>query len=442
MERLGIPTAPLITQRFVELVRTIAFKKGMPNLNQRFTFTPHPVATRTREECSKFVRGNDPVTGKPIVDEIIAALTKPLTAEDKKTGFVTRPPRSRLLEPDTPTNLAQLFYKNGWTDGLPIVIPTEERVAEMLKGTSHSKNENVGTMRPSPPHEAWEFDVEMVATNAVMAGAKPEHLPVILALASTGTTSLFSSTTSFARMVIVNGPIREQIKMNAEIGAMGPFNESNAVIGRAWTLISKNLGGGGTPGETYLGSQGNNLNYNNVCFPEREDALPAGWNPLHVQKGYKAGDSVVHTLSGWSLINGGGWIKPRNKHIQQMLTGLFQSGGNGSRAIVLLDPIGAKDCHDEEGFETKEKLSEHLKKNASSPAASIFRRPGDMLQKAKEGVEPFATWLKYPEGTFVPVSPFRSEDPIEILVVGGATNALMMVGDFSYVASASVDKWR
>lgn len=388
------------------------------------------------------MRGNDPVTGKPIVDEIIAALTKPLTAEDKKTGFVTRPPRSRLLEADTPTNLAQLFNKNGWTDGLPIVLPTEERVAEMLKGTSHSKNENVGTMRPSPPHEAWEFDVEMVATNAVMAGAKPEHLPVILALASTGTTSLFSSTTSFARMMIVNGPIREQIKMNAEIGAMGPFNESNAVIGRAWTLISKNLGGGGTPGETYLGSQGNNLNYNNVCFPEREDALPAGWNPLHVQKGYKAGDSVVHTLSGWSLINGGGWIKPRNKHIQQMLTGLFQSGGNGSRAIVLLDPIGAKDCHDEEGFDTKEKLSEHLKKNASSPAASIFRRPGDMLQKAKEGVEPFATWLKYPEGTFVPVSPFRSEDPIEILVVGGATNALMMVGDFSYVASASVDKWR
>ena len=388
------------------------------------------------------MRGNDPVTGKPIVDEIIAALTKPLTAEDKKTGFMTRPPRSRLLEPDTPTNLAQLFYENGWTDGLPIVLPTEERVAEMLKGTSHDKNENVGTMRPSPPHEAWEFDVEMVATNAVMAGAKPEHLPVILALASTGTTSLFTSTTSFARMVVVNGPIREQIDMNAEIGAMGPWNESNAVIGRAWTLISKNLGGSGTPGETYLGSQGNNLNYNNVCFPEREDALPAGWNPLHVQKGFKAGDSVVSTFSGWSLINGGGWIKPRHKHIQQMLTGLFQSGVGGGSAMVLLDPIGAKDCHDEEGFETKEKLSEHLKKNGTSPAASYFRRRGDDLKKAKEGVEPFATWLKLPEGSFVPVSPFGPKNPIEILVVGGATNALMMVGDFSYVASASVDKWR
>ena len=388
------------------------------------------------------MRGNDPVTGKPIVDEIIAALTKPLSAEDKKTGFMTRPPRSRLLEPDTPTNLAQLFYENGWTDGLPIVLPTEERVAEMLKGTSHDKNEIVGTMRPSPPHEAWEFDVEMVATNAVMAGAKPQHLPVILALASTGTTSLFTSTTSFARMVIVNGPIREQIKMNAEIGAMGPWNESNAVIGRAWTLISKNLGGGGTPGETYLGSQGNNLNYNNVCFPEREDALPAGWNPLHVQKGYKAGDSVVSTFSGWSLINGGGWIRPRHVHIQQMLTGLFQSGVGGGSAMVLLDPIGAKDCHDEEGFETKEKLSEHLKKNGTSPAASYFRRRGDDLKKAKEGVEPFATWLKLPAGSFVPVSPFGPKNPIEILVVGGATNALMMVGDFSYVASASVDKWR
>jgi hypothetical protein len=441
VERLGIPTAPVITQRFEELVKTIAYKKGMPN--QRLVFVPHPVAGRPPELCRRYMEGNDPVTKKPIVEELFAALTKPLTLEEKKTGFLERPPRPRLLAPDTAENLQRLFAKNGWTDGIPVVIPTEERVALMLKNTSHKPDEVVGTMRPSPPHEAWEFTVEMVATNAVMAGAKPEYLPVILALASTGVTSLFSSTTSFARMVVINGPIREQINMNSGIGAMGPFNEANATIGRAWTLISKNLGGGGTPGETYLGSQGNNLNYNNICFAEKEEALPAGWNPLHVQKGHKAGESYVSTLTGWSIINYGGFALPHHQFIKRMLTGLLGSGtGSGSQATLLLDPIAARDLRNDEGFDTKEKLSEWLMKNGTSPAQQYWTRHADELKKGKEGIEPFASWLKYPEDAFLPVSNFRPETPIEIIVVGGETNAFLMAGDFRYVSGASVDNWR
>jgi hypothetical protein len=143
--------------------------------NQRFTFVPHPVAGRAPELCHKYMEGNDPVTGKPIVQELVAALTKPLSAEEKKTGFLVRPPQPRLLEPDTPSNLTRLFQESGWTDGLPILLPTEEKVAEMLKGTSHAPDEVVGTMRPSPPHEAWEFTVELVAANAVMAGIDRGH---------------------------------------------------------------------------------------------------------------------------------------------------------------------------------------------------------------------------------------------------------------------------
>jgi hypothetical protein len=117
-----------------------------------------------------------PILGKVIetfLDDMFKALTKPLTAEEKKTGFLMRDPQPRLLPPETPTNLVKLFEKNLWTDGLPIILPTEAKVAEMLKGTSHKPDEIVGTMRPSPPHEAWEFNVEMVAANAVMAGAGP-----------------------------------------------------------------------------------------------------------------------------------------------------------------------------------------------------------------------------------------------------------------------------
>jgi hypothetical protein len=436
-----VPTAPVVTQRFEELAKTIAFKKGMPN--QRITFVPHPVAGRAPELCRQYMEGNDPVTGAPIVEELLAALAKPLNAEEKKTGFVTRPPRSRLLESDTPSNLARLFHESGWTDGLPVILPTEEKVDEMLKGTSHAPDETVGTMRPSSPHEAWEFTVEMVAANAVMAGAKPEYLPVILALASTGVTSLFSSTTSFARMVVVNGPIREEIGMNSGIGAMGPFNEANSTIGRAWTLISKNLGGGGTPGETYLGSQGNNLNYNNLCFAEREELLPPGWNPLHVQKGYKSGDSIVSTFTGWSILDYGGFALPHNQFIRRMLTSFNYSGtGRGSQATLLLDPITARDLMDDEGFATKEAFSEWLQKNSLVPASRYWERRKDELQKAKEGIEPYATWLEYPEESFIPVSNFNPKTPVEIVVVGGETNAFLMAGDFRYVSGASVDNWR
>jgi hypothetical protein len=428
----------------------------------RFTFVPHPVAGKPADISHRYLLGNDPLTGKPIVDELVAALTRPLSDDDKKKGFLTRDPRPKMLQPDTAANLEKTFNDNLWTDGLPIVLPTEDKVAEMLKATSHKADETVGTMRPSPPHEAWEYTVEMVAANAVMAGAKPEYFPVILALASTGVTSLFTSTTSFARMVVLNGPIIQQINMNTGIGAMGPFNQANATIGRAWTLISKNLGGGGVPGETYLGSQGSNLNYNNLCFPETEDGLPAGWNPLHVQKGFKQSDSVVSTFTGWSISNYGGYINlPHNEIMKWQLQNFFTSGtGNNGSATFLIDPVVARDLKESQKFDTKEKLAEWLAQNATTPAWHYWARGEDQLKQAKSGVEPFASYLKLGEIASLPVSPFMGRpfaakaptqgkvpagpprSPIEIIVVGGGTNAFWVAGDFSYVSSASVDKWR
>jgi hypothetical protein len=451
VEKLGIPTAPVITSVFEDLVKTNAYKKGMPL--QRFTFVAHPVAGKPASECREYLKGNDPITGKPVMQEIIEALTKPLTEEEKKTGFIERPAPLRLVGPDTPENLQQLFLKNGWTDGLPIVLPTEEKVAEMLKGTSHKPDKVVATMRPSPPHEAWEYTVEKVAVNAVMAGAKPEYFPVILAIASTGITSLFTSTTSFARMVVINGPIRNEINMNSGIGALGPFNHANATIGRAWTLISRNLGGGGTPGSTYLGSQGNNFNYNNLCFAEKEENLPKGWNPLHVQKGFKPKESVVSMFSGWSIIDNGGF-KPYPYHEVMKHQSLafftsgtgncFKSGVPDSAALtLLLDPLVAKDLKEARGFNTKEELSQWLMKNTFKTAWAYWACRPDDLQKAKEGVEPYASWLKLPEGALVPEPVFFDpKKPIEIMVLGGQTNPFWQAGDFNYIGSASVDKWK
>jgi len=230
VEKMGIPTAPVITSRFEDLVKTVAYKAGMPK--ERFTFVPHPVGGKTAATLREYVLGKDPVTGRPVLESILEALSRPLSEDEKKTGSIERSV-SRLVKPDTEENLHRFFLESGWTDGLPIVLPTEARVAEMLKKTGHRPDEVIGKMRPTETQEYWNYTVEKVAVNAVMAGARPEYFPVILALAAAQETALHSSTSSFAAMVVVNGPIRKELGMNAEIGALGPWNRAHATIGRA-----------------------------------------------------------------------------------------------------------------------------------------------------------------------------------------------------------------
>jgi hypothetical protein len=452
---MGIPTVPIVTGRFQELAKAIAFKKGIPNM--RMVYTPHPVTDRSPEISRGYLLGKDPISGRPILEEIIAALTEPVSTEDRGTGYLPRDPRPRFLVPDTAKNLERYFYDNNFTDGLPVVLPTEEKVKEMLKATSHKPDELVGKMAASTPHEAWEYTVEMVAVNAVMSGAEPESFPAILALASTGATSLISSTSSYARMALFNGPIVEEIGMNSGVGAMGPFNRANATIGRCWTLISKNLGGSGTPGETYMGSQGTSLNYNNLCFPETEDGLPPGWQPFHVQKGFKPSDSVVSVFGGWSLSNIA-WYSPLPIYqvIRGWLEHFFSTGVSG--ATIIMDPTVAADVA-AVGFDSKQAFADYLIRNTGTPGWLYWQTRQRELQQAEKGIEPYASYLKLGKNDVVPVSRFtgeavmgvpvnpsvnfpRSSTPIEIIVMGGKTNTYWSGGDFSYAMSASIDKWR
>ncbi len=300
---MGIPTSPLVTVAFEQECKTNAAKRGMPRL--RLVFSPHPVWGKTPEELWGYMNGPDPATEKPMMQEIIGALTRPLTAADTKTGKETPSVGPPTFEPDTAKNLQEFYRNNGYTDYLPIIIPTEEAVDEMLKGTSHHPDEVVGKLAAGGGTEAfaaWTFTVKHAAINAVMAGAKPEHLPVILAIASSGYISLISSTNDLAYGALVNGPIRNKLNMNYGIGALGPFAHANAAIGRAWTLVSKNLGNAGIPGETYMGDMGNTLNYLNLTMAENEEASP--WEPFHVQHGFKKEENVVSMFSGLGVSAG------------------------------------------------------------------------------------------------------------------------------------------
>ena len=242
---------------------------------------------------------------------------------------------------------------------------------------------------------------------------------------------------------------------------MGPFNEANATIGRTWTLISKNLGNGGKPGINYMGTQGNNFNYNNVCFPENEEALPPGWNPLHVQKGFKRQESAVSVLAGTYLQQATAPEPPLKEQLfssaEHMSAVIRQFGSVGPyfnlKAMIMVEPLLAQDLVKYHGFDTKEKLIKWLKENTSMTAWEYWRIYPSDLKKAKAGTEPYASWLKLPEGALVPVPRFSlpkqpeipttiQPDPITLVVVGGGTNPWYFAGDFYYLISSSIDKWR
>jgi hypothetical protein len=243
----GVPTVALHTDKFDRVVRAVAAQNGMPGLRQ--AFVPQPVMGKTAAELRAYIDGRDPISRRPVMQEVIEGLTRPFADVERAAVEFDRS-TPRLVEPDTEEALHRLFLDRDWTDKLPIVLPTEARVAAMLAATRRRPDEVVGRMRPTHFREAWEYTVEKVAVNAVMAGAEPAYFPVILALAATGVSARGSSSSSLATIAVVNGPVRHEIGMNVGTGALGPHNHANATIGRAYGLLSQNLQGGSVPGLT------------------------------------------------------------------------------------------------------------------------------------------------------------------------------------------------
>ena len=261
--KYAVPTVAFHTHAFNAVTKSVVRVAGMPSLQQ--VYVPHPVQGKTPEQMRAYIEGNDPITGRPVMQEVLEGLTGSLSDEAAK-GVSFERSTPRLCEPATEDDLRRMFEENRWTDFLPIVLPTEERVAEMLRHTSHKPDEVVGHHAPTHVRESWGSTVEKIAVNAVMAGCRPEYFPVVLALAASGVSARGSSSSSMSCMVVVNGPIRNELGMNSGIGAMGPYNHANATIGRAFGLLSQNMQGGSVPGLSYMGSQGNGLTYNNVTF--------------------------------------------------------------------------------------------------------------------------------------------------------------------------------
>jgi hypothetical protein len=199
--------------------------------------------------------------------------------------------RARRVELADLEDEYEAMAERGWTDGLPVVPPTQRRVLAMLEGTSRAPDEIVAVVPP----DLVECSVEKVAINAVMAGCKPEHLPVVLAAVEAVCTDEFNmhgviaTTMGVAPVLIVNGPIRRALGMNSGVGVLAPGNRANSAIGRALMLVIRNVGGGRPGGvdRSTFGHPGK-LGF---CFPEDEEGSP--WEPFASDRGVAAGTNAV-----------------------------------------------------------------------------------------------------------------------------------------------------
>jgi hypothetical protein len=204
--------------------------------------------------------------------------------------------RARRVELASLEDEMEALFERGWTDGLPVVPPTERRVLAMLEGTKRAPDEVVAEVPP----DLAPCTVEKVAINAVMAGCRPEYLPVVIAAVEAACTDefnmhgLLATTMGVGPVIIVNGPIRRAIGLNSGRNVFGQGSRANLTIGRALQLVVRNVGGG-RPGEVDRATFGNPGKVS-FCFAEDEEGSP--WTPLSTDLGVEAGISTVTLFPG------------------------------------------------------------------------------------------------------------------------------------------------
>jgi len=396
-----------------------------------------PVWAKTREQLQRdVINGKNPLSGRNVMQEIVEKFTKPLTAEEKRTGEIKRD-----RGPDTYTGtreeLHKLFLDKRFTDFLPVVLPTKERVEEMLMGTSHDPDEIVGKMAPTPGgyFEYWTFTVRDVAVSAVMAGCKPEYLPVLLAIVSPDPRSGVSqeaisiSDNGFMSAVVINGNIRDEIGLNYDVGAVGPFAHANTTIGRAYSLTSINVGNGGKVGTTYMGVIGNHGNLINMVIAENEEKSP--FKPFSVRQGFKKGENVVSLFTGWGILSAANWAANswgKEMDYPKIMKDISaQQGFLFGTFFVLSPPIA-------DFVSAKYKTVEELE-NFMSPPRRGFGGFAKMKPKPdakrKAPAKAPAPKMMMPRGPRIPV-----------IVTGATNNNYWSAGGFRYGRSIKIDDWR
>ncbi len=316
----------------------------------------------------------------------------------------------------------EIWFDKGVTDGLPVVPPTRERVERMLAGTRRDRGELAGEMPPN----YGRATVERVAINAVMAGCRPEYLPVVLAAVEASCDPAFalhgmSTSTHFsAPLIVINGPIRTRLAVNCSFGVFGPGYRANATIGRALRLAMINIGGA-KPGETSMSTFGHPGRYT-YCIGEHEEVSP--WPALAVERGVEPGRSAV-TLFAGEAPHG---ISDHASRTARELAGSIGWSMSGlwnikhfplySHTMVVVGPEHARTFADD-GW-SKDDLKRHLYETVRVPYRTL-------LPDADNGE---GTNLRFTKGqepapdTLVPKFPSVAE--LHVVVAGGTAGRFSM----------------
>jgi hypothetical protein len=288
IEKVGKPLAMLAHKDFVNIARAGAAVRGVPKLR----IVPNPIGELSNLHSLEGVEKTILQPGiSSVIDDIIAALTDPLTKDEEEIPSKQRE-KSGVVFKGNLEEVNRSFYKRGWAYGMPIIPPTEEAVREMLTGTDLPPDHVVAEVPPM----LGKATVEKIAINAVMAGCLPTYMPVLIAAVQAITAhkedrviwleGFSCSMLGFAPLLCVSGPIRRGLDIRSY---MTPYYKANAAIGHALGLIIMNIGGT-RPGLEDMAAFGHEGRLG-MCICENEEMSP--WEPLHVDYGLKKEDSAV-----------------------------------------------------------------------------------------------------------------------------------------------------
>jgi hypothetical protein len=330
------------------------------------------------------------------------------------------------------------FGERGWSDGLPIVPPTPERVAAMLDGIDAEPDGVVGRIPP-----LWgEATVEKIAINAVMAGCRPAALPVLVTALEAMLEPAFNlygvqaTTHPVAPLLVVHGPAATRLGMHAGAGVFGPGNPANATLGRAVRLCLWNLGGA-RPGAGDMATQGSPAKYT-YAIAEREEADP--WGPLHASRGFDASASVITVFGGEAPHNVNDHVSERAANLLTVIAGTAATLGSNvgwylaqSQLLLVLGPEHAATIA-ADGF-SRADVQRYLYEHARLPLHR--RKQGGMW-----GIHDWPRWMTTADDqAWLPIVP--GPEDVLVMVAGGPGKHSAVIPNccFSRAVSRAVTRW-
>ncbi len=321
----------------------------------------------------------------------------------------------RLSFPDDFEKINDGFYERGWTDGFPVVPPTESRVAAMLEGTTFRPGDVLGVVGPM-----WaEATVEKVAVNAVMAGCRPKHFPAVIAAVQAITApefnlySIQATTNPAAPLLVFGGPICASLDLHGGNNALGQGFRGNATIGRAIRLVMLNVGGG-RPGKGDKATLGFPGKYS-FCVAENEAESP--WAPYRTRHGIPKGHSAVTAFGASGTTNVLDYGSKCASDLLQLITGTITILGSnnvqlGGGPLILLSPEHAQILH-EGGFRSAELVERYFYEQARIP---VGRFPEAFVKQILLKRRPLWATTGHP-AEMIPVA--DSVQEVLVVVTGG-----------------------